>query len=330
MDIKTLLLKGLSSQKPIRACHRLLIENKGYTINFQLSGKYLKITRIKRITQKRKTLKQRIRWRQKFHQRYRNKVKSYLTRKLNEDLLKELTDANKIRTIVLQRSKIEKINIVETVKICRGTETNMPNTKASIGIQTATRKQQVKMVSNSTETERTICRTSGQQTLMYNKRKSSSGPKPFPPLRYFSSTGTQTELQTTTCGVQCKYRTVSVAIQSDQLATAAAGIQVYSNNHEFNKSPDVPIQNCSGKLPEQEIMIYMLNEIGELVINQNALLINNSKLLNQISERATLHRKRCIIRTNGILKRNKTTPKCLIRKRSKYVIDKEREQLDLR
>lgn len=33
MDIKTLLLKGLSSQKPIRACHRLLIENKGYVTN---------------------------------------------------------------------------------------------------------------------------------------------------------------------------------------------------------------------------------------------------------------------------------------------------------
>ncbi|XP_073820844.1 uncharacterized protein [Musca autumnalis] len=190
------------------------------------------------------------------------------------------------------------------------------------------------MVCSATETERIISKSSGQQTLAYNKRKSTSVPRhPPPPIRYFFSKSVQTEIQTTTCGIQCKCRTLTTATQTDDVVMTSSSTQVYNIGDVLEKSLDFPTPISAEKSTEPELIIYMLNEIGELVINQNHLIGNNTKLLNQLTEMSVLNKKLKMDnvwsnRTRRLLQSHKRIRNPCLPKRVRYCKFKETKNRD--
>ncbi|XP_037816349.1 uncharacterized protein LOC119606814 isoform X1 [Lucilia sericata] len=73
MDIKTLLLKSLSSKKPIRASRRIYIGKLCFIIKYVIKGKMLSIKSIKTPNCKIKTWAERIKHYRTNYKRYRKK-----------------------------------------------------------------------------------------------------------------------------------------------------------------------------------------------------------------------------------------------------------------
>ncbi|XP_059216865.1 uncharacterized protein LOC131994246 [Stomoxys calcitrans] len=255
MDIRELLLKGLSSTEPIVGCRRFFLREVCFSIHFVVIGKFLKITKIRRTLKRRQTtLRQHIK-------RYHHSIKLSNERKLKQNSskanIKQASVENdddgisQYRKIVLQRSEVERINIDNKAKVI------------STALQTiAIQKVQFKNVA--TETERISLKTTAEQTDPIDVN--------------FSSKSSQTEYhESANIGLQCENSTTQKCSQTDDVVMASIATQVglkLAENISLNDN-----ESDNGPL------LYVLNEIGELVLTQNRMLCDNTKMLHEISRK---------------------------------------------
>lgn len=251
----------------------------------------MRFIRIKRVATKCRTLRQRIKRRSRFLGHCK-KNRSQNSHKVTfSPSLLTLGDGSEIRKIILQRSEIEKISInnAEAERQSKATQTKSFPVKAK-----------AKMISAYTETQRIALNTTAQQTLGYNfrrveeRRKSCSASRPPPPaVLYFPCKSSQTELNTSTIGIQCKCRLSSGTSQTDELIMTSSSTQIWTDEDDsgiLKKCEEYSIARAKEQSADQEVVIYMLNEIGELVLNQNHILSNNSKMMDQVSQLTILNR----------------------------------------
>uniref|UniRef100_A0A1A9ZNA9 Uncharacterized protein n=1 Tax=Glossina pallidipes TaxID=7398 RepID=A0A1A9ZNA9_GLOPL len=118
------------------------------------------------------------------------------------------------------------------------------------------------------------------------------------------SSGSQTERSIQPQGTQCQPRTNESSAQTNEIPLNNSTTQVWPEdfrNFENQCPANVYDPNDIGPLNaiseccrhvscEKEAVIYMLSEIGELVLNQNHMLHTNSQLLNQLSDTALLNK----------------------------------------
>lgn len=163
-------------------------------------------------------------------------------------------------------------------------------------IQTLYSRIPPKTISVTTETKNISLTTSAQQTIASTRYQlkrliggQSQSPKTF---TVNLNKSCQTELNTETKGIQCKRLTLCKATQTVVHVLTSSYTQVWddlvnlTNLETDNQTLETTLTKSD--LSDNEAVVYMLNEIGELVLNQNQILNNNTKMLGQISERAML------------------------------------------
>lgn len=137
---------------------------------------------------------------------------------------------------------------------------------------TQTSKPQVR--SRSTETE--------IHTLPVHREQQTS-------RRVLRKQGTQTDPNTLCHGVQTERKIFARATQTNESCAEATTTQTeyycYSNQVQTEPFED---DLCVER--EKEAVVFMLNEIGEMIINQNHLLQNNTTMLSQMSEMSMLNK----------------------------------------
>ncbi|CAD6999149.1 unnamed protein product [Ceratitis capitata] len=138
----------------------------------------------------------------------------------------------------------------------------------------ATQTTKPQMRSRSTGTEQQILAVHRQQQTI---------------RRALRKQGTQTDPNTLCQGVQTVRRIVSRGTQTKEtcLEVAASQTEYYCYNNQVQTEP-LETEPCDER--EKEAVVFMLNEIGEMIINQNHLLQNNTTLLNQMSEMTLLNK----------------------------------------
>lgn len=108
----------------------------------------------------------------------------------------------------------------------------------------------------------------------------------------------QTEILMQTQSIQCRCKVFHIGVQTQGSQQVNSSTQIWSDDlyEERTQSSPLCCKNCNGseenlpkspKKPAQEdkeAVIYLLSEIGELVLNQNHMLSNNTRLLDQLSE----------------------------------------------
>ncbi|XP_020716180.1 uncharacterized protein LOC101452733 isoform X3 [Ceratitis capitata] len=164
----------------------------------------------------------------------------------------------------------------------------------------ATQTTKPQMRSRSTGTEQQILAVHRQQQTI---------------RRALRKQGTQTDPNTLCQGVQTVRRIVSRGTQTKEtcLEVAASQTEYYCYNNQVQTEP-LETEPCDER--EKEAVVFMLNEIGEMIINQNHLLQNNTTLLNQMSE-MTLLNKMAAQQTNCQKQEKKCKLNRLTRKRGR-------------
>lgn len=252
-------------------------------IKFKVRGKYLTIVQIRKISRKRHLLKQRMNRRYRFIKLWKYKIKQYSRNFERTTSVEAIGDKAMLECSLLDRRSSKKII----------------TTNAAIqnkSIQTLCTKVKPESKCCSTETKVVPLKTSAQQTIATLRYKlSGSVMKPItiipPPVqRTVSSisTRTQTEFDTITTAVQCKFRTLSGGTQTDEISIKSSSTQVWFESVNGSNKKITQKIATNPKSFEQDAVIYMLNEIGELILNQNHILNNNTKMLSQITEMTTL------------------------------------------
>ncbi|XP_075156337.1 uncharacterized protein LOC142229640 isoform X2 [Haematobia irritans] len=279
MNIKDLLLKGISSAKPIIGCQRFYCGNWCFSIHFELRGKFLRVTRIKKRRSHGRVIQK---------QQRRIKTPQRLIRSQRENFLKDcdpeesnlkksleqfiFNSGDQIRKIYLERSPTEAMFTGKrTEKIDQEVQT----------IEMASKKSKLK--SSLTQTECATLQSAGNQILK---------PSPCPRSAKLSidsinvlpsaakswlSTSCQTENNSHSVTTQCIYFSDSKYSQTKGLMMTSIGLQVENDIRGSGQFEWDTKQNF-----DDGALIFMLNEIGELVVNQNRLLTDNVTRLNQI------------------------------------------------
>lgn len=130
----------------------------------------------------------------------------------------------------------------------------------------------------------------------------------------------QTDLQNVNQSIQCQTKVYAFGIQTNLITYTCCATQTFNDEllepalqqQPLRKLPQLAArrkhrslsadnektqQNAGGDeymrfiSSEKEAVVYMLSEIGELVLNQNHMLTNNTKMLTQISELAIVTKK---------------------------------------
>ncbi|XP_011183541.1 uncharacterized protein LOC105212895 isoform X2 [Zeugodacus cucurbitae] len=138
----------------------------------------------------------------------------------------------------------------------------------------STQTSKPQMRSRSTETE--------VHTLPVHREQQTS-------RRVLRKQSTQTDPNTLCHGVQTEHRILARATQTNESCAEATPTQTeyYCYNNQVQTEP---IEDDISAEHEKEAVVFMLNEIGEMIINQNHLLQNNTTMLSQMSEMALLNK----------------------------------------
>ncbi|XP_050319733.1 uncharacterized protein LOC126752794 isoform X1 [Bactrocera neohumeralis] len=105
--------------------------------------------------------------------------------------------------------------------------------------------------------------------------------------RVLRKQGTQTDPNTLCHGVQTERKIFPRATQTNESCAAASTTQTESYCYN-NQVQTEPFEDDLSAEREKEAVVFMLNEIGEMIINQNHLLQNNTTMLSQMSEMTML------------------------------------------
>ncbi|XP_053959520.1 uncharacterized protein LOC128864058 [Anastrepha ludens] len=161
--------------------------------------------------------------------------------------------------------------------ICANANIHTNNSLARIVIpelaDCATQTTKPQMRSRTTETEAQVPSVHHQQqTIRRALRKQS----------------TQTDLNSQCQCVQTERRMGTRGTQTNESSaeTSSSQTENFCFNNQVQTEPVEEDNQCADH--EKEALVFMLNEIGEMIINQNHLLQNNSTMLSQISEMAIL------------------------------------------
>ncbi|XP_067625997.1 uncharacterized protein [Eurosta solidaginis] len=136
----------------------------------------------------------------------------------------------------------------------------------------ATQTSKPQMRSRTTETESQVFSVHRQQQTI---------------RRFQRKQGTQTDPNTSSQAIQTERRTATRGTQTNdsKAETTSSQTENYCCSNQVQTEPQQEDQ-CGER--EKEAVVFMLNEIGEMIINQNHLLQNNSTMLSQISEMTVL------------------------------------------
>ncbi|XP_017489123.1 PREDICTED: uncharacterized protein LOC108377373 [Rhagoletis zephyria] len=137
----------------------------------------------------------------------------------------------------------------------------------------ATQTSKPQMRSRATETEVNVLSVHRQQQTI---------------RRVLRKQGTQTDPNTSCHCVQTERRIATRGTQTNESSTETTSSQTenYCYNNQVQTETYEEEDQCMER--EKEAVVFMLNEIGEMIINQNHLLQNNSTMLSQISEMTML------------------------------------------
>ncbi|KAL9924992.1 uncharacterized protein ACN2A1_010449 [Glossina fuscipes fuscipes] len=274
MDIKSLLLQSVSEKKVISGSRRVHFGKFSFIIKYEIKGKYLSVIGVKRVSKVHWTFRQRLKRRRRLMVCYKKKYQKWMCE--NPPNLVQIQcsgDCPIRRTISGTR---EKSSAVKPSKECQ-----------TIGVyKIPPRLRQIQLSDSS------------QQTIASAR---------FSSAHHFIktlSTGSQTERSTQPQSTQCQPRTNESAAQTDEIHLNNPTPQVWQENFrnfETQCSANIYDPNdirplnaisecCRHVSCEKEAVIYMLSEIGELVLNQNHMLHTNSQLLNELSDTALLNK----------------------------------------
>uniref|UniRef100_A0A0K8VQR8 Uncharacterized protein n=1 Tax=Bactrocera latifrons TaxID=174628 RepID=A0A0K8VQR8_BACLA len=107
--------------------------------------------------------------------------------------------------------------------------------------------------------------------------------------RVLRKQGTQTDPNTLCHGVQTERKIFPRATQTNESCAEASTTQTESYCYN-NQVQTEPFEDDLSAEREKEAVVFMLNEIGEMIINQNHLLQNNTTMLSQMSEMTMLNK----------------------------------------
>lgn len=221
-----------------------------------MSGKILTIKSIKNCNGKRKTWIHRIR-------QYQGVYKTYRKRRNLQETIKNKTFEDK-ETLTSTRDSLKNKEIQTEIII------KPPVPTKSIGLQS-------ELVNLSSASQQTLHSTSRFLVRKGNKSQ-------IPTLKSLSRFCQTFLITQASIGIQCKVATQERAINTeDFLKNSYAQVE----SDLFLTTGGVASSN-TGK--DFEVLIYMLNEIGDIVINQNQLLNNNREMLNHILQLNLLRR----------------------------------------
>ncbi|XP_069962393.1 uncharacterized protein [Bactrocera oleae] len=107
--------------------------------------------------------------------------------------------------------------------------------------------------------------------------------------RILRKQGTQTDPNTLCHGVQTERKIFARATQTNESGAETSTTQTESYCYS-NQVQTEPFEDDLSAEREKEAVVFMLNEIGEMIINQNHLLQNNTTMLSQMSEMTMLNK----------------------------------------
>ncbi|KAM7352131.1 uncharacterized protein ACRADG_004770 [Cochliomyia hominivorax] len=279
MDIKSLLLQSLSSKKPITASRRIYFGKSCFIIKYIVSGKILTIKSIKKIQKKHKKT-----WSQRIKQ-YQGIYKKYRKRKSLKETHENKNYSEKENSTLELNWKTKQIQ-TEYLKV--NPSENKSITSQTPSVTQISKSQQtdilifppIEIKSVSTETEIITTVSTSQQSITNDRfnlnRKTKSRIPTLKQISKYSQTYVTTQKS---LGVQCKEKSQIQATNTEEINRNSYA-QVES---DFITNNSTPLTNDNaGK--DLDVIVYMLNEIGDIVINQNQLLNNNHEMMRHLME----------------------------------------------
>ncbi|XP_065355415.1 uncharacterized protein LOC135949889 [Calliphora vicina] len=253
MDIKTLLLKSLSAKKPIWSSRRIYFGKSCFIIKYVVKGKMLTIKSIKNTSSKCKTWPERIKYYHWAYKRYHKKQSNLST---THNILYEDKETFTLEVPTLTKEVQTECSNIYTITKTTSTQYQM-------------------LVAITSSAQQTLASALFNRKTVYLNQISSL---------VKSSKTCQTDLINTECrAVQCKRFCLIKATNTDEnTRNSSTQTDLFVVATSPDKSCEPLALESSGK--DLDVLIYMLNEIGEIVINQNQLLNNNSEMMKQIMQ----------------------------------------------